>query len=195
MARRIVIIQSSPRTAGNTATVAKWVAEGAENAGAEVRLVQLASLRGVGTGCSSCYRCQQSSEFRCFIDDDISELLASLANCDMLVLATPVYFFSFCSQLRSMLDRMFSLLKYDENGEMRTALRFSKLVLVATAGGDESDSGIDSMRLNLAHFTKYSQLPEAVTLFFGGCDFTPISLRQNAERRDEAIRFGRELTE
>ncbi len=192
MSKKMIMLVGSPRRQGNTMTVSQWVAEGATSAGAEVRVVDVTKLNGIGHGCLSCYRCQKSSEYRCSQQDEVTELLASLSDYDTICFATPVYFFSFSSQLRSVMDRMLSLIKYNDSGEMQTPLRCSQLALVATAGDTEEECGVDSMRLSLSYFADYFHLPVVESLFFGGCD-KPDNMRANVEARERSIEFGKKL--
>ncbi|MDD3470765.1 MAG: flavodoxin family protein [Thermoguttaceae bacterium] len=192
MSKKIILLVGSPRRQGNTMTVSQWVAEGATAAGADVRLVDVTKLNGIGHGCLSCYRCQKSTEYRCSQKDEVTELLLSLSGYDTICFATPVYFFSFSSQLRSVIDRMLSLIKYNGAGEMQTPLRCSQLALVATAGDTEEQSGVDSMRLSLSHFVDYFHLPAVESLFFGSCD-KPADMRANVEARGQSIAFGKKL--
>ncbi|NCC85756.1 MAG: flavodoxin family protein, partial [Clostridia bacterium] len=56
--------------------------------------------------------CQHGKEYRCVIDDGMTELVASVPEYDGVVLASPVYFFSMTSQAKAFLDRCYSLLKF-----------------------------------------------------------------------------------
>ncbi|MFH1982271.1 MAG: NAD(P)H-dependent oxidoreductase [Pseudomonadota bacterium] len=54
---------------------------------------------------------------------------------DVIVMATPIYWWSFTAQIKMFIDRMFSLSKFPESGEIRTVLAGKTLALLATGGG------------------------------------------------------------
>ncbi|MHB9156069.1 MAG: flavodoxin family protein [Endomicrobiales bacterium] len=134
MAKQILVISGSPKKDGNTETLVRWFSEGAAAAGAEVSLVRAAFLKFKGNGCLSCRRCQKKDEYGCLVDDDARAVLGRMAGADVIVMATPLYFFSASAQLKVIVDRMFSLYKWDnEAGTMETVLRGKTLVLLASA--------------------------------------------------------------
>ena len=135
MGRKIAIICGSPRKKGNTNRVVGWVAEAAREAGAEVEIIDAPRLSYKTLGCTGCMACQQSEEYRCVIDDDASPILARLPESDIVVLASPVYWFGPTAQLKVFADRMFSLIKFVDD-EPVTPLAGKTLGVIATAGGE-----------------------------------------------------------
>lgn len=140
MSRKIMIVTGSNRQNGNTATLAKWVADGARRGGAEVEIVDMARINSQTHGCTACMRCQASANYRCAIDDEVSETLAKIPGCSTLVLASPVYFLGFSAQLKMFIDRMFSLIKISPGKGSEHALKNTRLALLASCGGDEAGS-------------------------------------------------------
>jgi multimeric flavodoxin WrbA len=136
MARKIIFLCGSPRKNGNTNTLARAVAESAKAAGAEVELIDVPSVKTKAAGCTSCYACQAIDEYRCVIDDELSDLVARLPEFDCIVMASPVYCWSYTAQLKALLDRTFSLCKFKSQDEVDTAFnKKHRFVLIATAGG------------------------------------------------------------
>ena len=133
MSRKIMIVCGSPRKEGNTNRVVAWVADAAREAGADVEIIDAPRLSYKTLGCTGCMGCQQSEEYRCVIDDDASPILARLPESDVVVLATPVYWFGPTAQLKVFADRMFSLIKF-VNDEPVTPLAGKTLGVIATAG-------------------------------------------------------------
>ena len=154
MDKKILIINGSPRKNGNTATLIGWVAEGAESAGATVTIVDAAHLKYKIAGCCSCYSCQVSEQFRCAIPDEASDVVALFPEYDLIVFASPVYFFGLSSQIKMIIDRMFSLFKF-KDGKTVHNLQKVEFALIANSGGDLHDSGIDLVEgtiKKIAHF-------------------------------------------
>ena len=140
MAKKIMILQGSPRKNGNTAALVEWFSAGAREAGAEVEVVEVARLDYASYGCTSCFGCQRSDTFECVIDDEARPILARIPDADILVIATPVYFAGPSAQLKVFFDRAFSLFKFDpDTGEVRHRLAGKTLCLIASAGGRPED--------------------------------------------------------
>ncbi len=98
---RVVGICSSPRKGGNSDTLLDAVLDGAGAAGANVERLCLRDLDI--EGCRNCGYC--SKHGRCAIDDGMAAVYDALDHADAVVLASPVYFCSLCSQAKAMIDR------------------------------------------------------------------------------------------
>ncbi len=98
----VLVISSSPRAHGNSDLLCDAFAEGARAAGHEVELYRLRehSIHP----CTGCYACQKDGG-TCCQRDDMGALLDKLAAADAICLASPVYFYSICAQLKAVIDR------------------------------------------------------------------------------------------
>lgn len=143
MNKKIIIISGSPKKDGNTATLVKWFEEGVRSAGVEVEIINAALLKSKAKGCMACRACQKRKKYGCVINDEVKQTLDKMAKSDIIVMATPLYFFSMSAQLKAVFDRMFSLYKWDnEAGTMKTVLKGKTLVLIASAF---EDVGLDAL--------------------------------------------------
>ncbi|MDH4320630.1 MAG: flavodoxin family protein [Desulfobulbaceae bacterium] len=106
----IVCLLGSPRSNGNSTTMARRFLETAAGLGAATRVFSLNSLNY--KGCQGCYACKKDLD-HCILKDDLSEVLAAVRDADILVSASPVYFGEVSSQLKGFIDRTFSYLKPD----------------------------------------------------------------------------------
>ena len=101
MSKKVLILSSSPRKGGNSEALASIFAKGAQEAGNQVETVY---LRENQYGfCKGCLACQKLGH--CVIKDDAVEIAAKMHDADVLVFATPVYYYSVSGQLKTMLDR------------------------------------------------------------------------------------------
>ena len=140
---KILIISGSPKKDGNTATLIKWFSQGARSRQARIEVVNAAFLKYKTNGCTACRACQKRAEYECIIKDEASPVLAKMAAADMIVFATPLYFFSASAQTKLILDRMFSLYKWDnETDKFTTPLKGKTMVLIASA---YEDVGLDAL--------------------------------------------------
>jgi len=141
MAKNIIIISGSPKKNGNTALLIKWFTEGARSVGSNVEIIRAADLKYKVIGCTSCRVCQKMVAYRCSIKDEVSDLVARFPQADVLVMSSPLYFYGASSQLKSVMDRMFSLYKWDNAANtMETPLRGKTLVFL---GSGYEDVGFD----------------------------------------------------
>jgi multimeric flavodoxin WrbA len=154
MPKKILILNGSPKKKGNTSMLIDWFSSGAISQGAEVEIVRTAFLKYKTTGCTSCRACQKSDKYECCVDDEAKPVLARMAEVDVIVFATPLYFFSASTQLKMVFDRMFSLYKWDNHaGTMETPLKGKTLILLASAF---EDVGLDALEKPFALTAEYS---------------------------------------
>jgi multimeric flavodoxin WrbA len=111
MTKHILILEGSPRKKGNSSTLAAQAANGAREAGAEVESVYLQGLKIAP--CNSCDACRKSGV--CTIKDDMQELYSKLAAADGLILASPIFWFTYSAQLKTCIDRWYALWNGDHN--------------------------------------------------------------------------------
>jgi multimeric flavodoxin WrbA len=101
MKRKILIIVSSPRKGGNSELLCEAFAKGAREAGHEVELLSLGGKKIAC--CSGCGACAESRV--CVQKDDMAGILDKMVEADTIVLSTPVYFYTMCAQLKTLIDR------------------------------------------------------------------------------------------
>jgi len=101
MSKKVLILSGSPRKGGNSDTLCNQFALGATEAGHSVQKVNVAQ-KSIGF-CRGCYACESTG--KCVINDDMGELLQQIVDADVLVLASPVYFYSIDAQLKAVIDR------------------------------------------------------------------------------------------
>lgn len=101
MQKTTLIISSSPRKGGNSDLLCDEFAKGALEAGHTTDKIY---LHGQKIGfCMACYGCKKSGV--CVQKDDVAPILEKMANADILVFATPVYYYSMTGQLKALFDR------------------------------------------------------------------------------------------
>ncbi len=104
MSKKILVVHCSPRKGGNSSMLADSFAKGAEAAGNQVTRIDVG--RAKIAGCMACEYCF-SHDGQCVQQDDMQQFYPLLRECDVLVWATPMYFYNFPAQLRAFQDRMF----------------------------------------------------------------------------------------
>lgn len=101
MSKKVLILSGSPRKAGNSDVLCEQFSKGAQESGHQVEKVRVAEKRiGYCTGCAAC-----QGKGECAQKDDMAPILGKMAAADVIVLATPVYFYTMCAQLKTVIDR------------------------------------------------------------------------------------------
>ena len=100
--KKVLLVSTSPRMNSNSEALAKAFAKGAQEAGHETELI---SLRGKTVSfCRGCFVCQEKQ--RCVIRDDADDICRKALNADVLVFASPIYYYEMSGQLKTLLDRL-----------------------------------------------------------------------------------------
>ena len=105
MKKKILVISASPRKGGNSDLLCDQFISGATEAGHPIEKM---SLRDKTVNyCTACDACQGNGG-RCVHKDDMAEILDKMINADVLVMATPVYFYSMNAQMKTLIDRTYA---------------------------------------------------------------------------------------
>ena len=100
--KNVLILAGSPRKKGNSAALCRMFAQGAEEAGSKVETIFLRDKK-IGF-CLACYHCRDHGGV-CAIKDDMAEILDKMNAADVIVMASPVYFYSVDAQMKALIDR------------------------------------------------------------------------------------------
>lgn len=130
MSKKVIIVSSSPRKNGNTSILANEFARGAMEAGHTVEIINIRDMKL--QFCIGCLACQKMG--KCVLNDDMNGLYDSIQNADVLVFATPIYFYEMSGQLKTFLDRLNPL--YPKVNKFKS-------VYLLTAAADTDESAID----------------------------------------------------
>ena len=106
MSTKILVLNGSPRKRGNCAVLADRLTANARQIGAEVESIYLHGLDI--RPCNACDLCKRQGRF-CVLEDDMHRLYPKLIETDALVLASPVYWFTYSAQLKLCVDRWYGL--------------------------------------------------------------------------------------
>ena len=102
MSKKVLILSGSPRKGGNSDLLCDEFLRGAQESGNQVEKVFLRSKKVAP--CNACYYCKNSGG-KCAIPDDMAEILDKMQAADVIVMASPVYFYSIGAQMKAVIDR------------------------------------------------------------------------------------------
>ena len=136
--KKILIVNGSPRKQGNSTVLASRVQSGALESGAHVDLVELHEM--VIQPCSACESCQLAQEDECIIEDDMQTLYPKLRQADVLVIVSPIYWFTVSAQTKLFIDRGFYALGGPDGWSALGQKEFA--VLLVYGDSDPLSSGV-----------------------------------------------------
>ncbi|WP_407430922.1 flavodoxin family protein [Methanobrevibacter sp.] len=148
MAKKVVVISSSPRKGGNSDTLCDEFVKGAIDGGNEAVKYFLEDIE-FGS-CKACMACK-TPERECFQEDEISIILDDMMDADVIVYATPIYYFSMTGTLKSFFDRCYPIFNHLEN----------KDYYIITAVGSSNGNALTGIR----DFIGFSQNPAEKAVF------------------------------
>lgn len=135
---KITAFLGSPRANGNTDILAERVLSGAREAGLEVESVALRKLEI--NGCVGCEKCWLVDGLPCVRKDDMQDLYRKIADSDILLFATPVYWYAPTAIMKAFIDRFVPF-----NREEGRPLIQGKGVVLVTAYEEEGPTAVEPM--------------------------------------------------
>lgn len=101
MRKKVLVISASARKGGNSDTLCDQFISGATEVGHTVEKVFLGDKKI--NFCTGCYACSNGAD--CMHKDDVAEILEQMMDADVILMATPVYFYTMNGQLKTLIDR------------------------------------------------------------------------------------------
>lgn len=102
MNKKVLVLSASPRKGGNSDTLCDQFMMGNQEAEHETEKIFLRNKKiNYCTGCGNCFNGEKS----CPQKDDMTEILEKIISSDVIVMATPVYFYTMCAQMKTLIDR------------------------------------------------------------------------------------------
>lgn len=103
--KKVLILEGSPRRNGNSAILSDEFARGAEEAVCSVEKVRVCGKKIAGClGCNACYR----NGGECVQKDVMAEIREKMLASNVIVLASPIYFYSMTAQMKAVIDRSYA---------------------------------------------------------------------------------------
>ena len=101
MSKHVLVISAGPRKGGNSDTLGDEFIRGVQESGNQAEKIFLASRKiGYCIGCGVC-----NTTHKCVQKDEMAEILDKMVDADVIVLATPVYFYTMDAQMKTLIDR------------------------------------------------------------------------------------------
>ena len=172
---RVLVLQGSPNTDGSTALLAAEFARGAQEAGHDVEVVDVATLDM--EPCTGCVACGYGGP--CALSDDFDGLRGKILDADALVFATPLYYYGMTAQLKAVVDRFCS-------ANPRITGKRLKSALLSVAWNDD-DWTFDALEAHYDTLVRYLNLRDCGRVLGGGCGTPGMTARTRYPERARAL--------
>lgn len=177
MAKKVLIISTSLRNNANSEILAKETERGAIEAGHEVEFVTLKD-KDIKF-CKGCLACQKLGH--CVINDDANAITEKMKNAEVIVWATPVYYYEMSGQMKTLIDRANSLFSAD--------YKFREIYVIATAA--DGSQGVVQTVLNGVNGWIACFSGVKLCGYIDGCGLeAPNDVKSNEKLLDEAYQMG-----
>ena len=148
----ICALFGGPHAKGNTATLLEEVLKGANSTGHETKRLDLKDMDI--QPCKGCLACKKPHATGCVQKDDMPQVLAAVREADLLIFATPMYWWNLTGPLKNAVDRFFALPFNAVSGE--SAFAGKKLLLVMTSGQPSASDGREGLELILKKMCSFT---------------------------------------
>ena len=178
--KNVLIISTSLRNNANSEILAHETEKGAKDAGHNVEFV---SLKGKEINfCKGCMACQKLGH--CVINDDANDIVAKMKNSDVIVWATPIYYYEMCGQMKTLIDRA--------NALFATGKNFTETYVITTSA--DSSKGVVNTVINGINgwIACFSNLKLSGYLEAGGLE-DPNEAVNNSELMKQAYNLGKNI--
>lgn len=138
MSKKILILNGSPRLNGNTSALIREFTKGAE--ASKHTVVRFDLDRMMIHGCKGCLSGGKNPEKPCVQKDDMQEIYPEYKAADIIVFASPMYYWGFSGQLKCAVDRLFAVTESDPN--WKTPHKNVILLMAAEGAGKGNDAPV-----------------------------------------------------
>lgn len=185
---KITALLGSAKKKGNTATVLGWVREELESLGHTVEVIYLNNK--TINGCLGCAKCREKpDEIACVQHDDAIDILEKMISSDAVLFASPIYFWGFSAQIKTLIDRGYSLVtNYHKPGH--TSLMKDKRIGVLVTGADPYENNAECLFIAFDRIVDFLLARKSGDLYVGGCS-APAEIPDDV--KDRALELARSL--
>ena len=135
--KKIMILNGSPRKNGNTSTLIEKFCAGARQEGNECEVFHLDSMNI--NGCKGCFGCDKNREYPCVQKDDMQKIYSSYREADVVVVASPLYYWQLSGQLMIAINRLLAVMRTNKDYHIDK----KESVLLMVAEGNEFELSVD----------------------------------------------------
>jgi len=171
---KVLALLGSPRKKGNTGLLLDEYLRGIKDAREDAEIIKVNLQEKNLHGCMACEACHNAAIGQCVIKDDMQELYPLFRQADMVVYATPVYWWSVTAQLKAFMDRCYAL------GPIKDSFAGKKAALLMTYGGELPNKGPELVRTMFEEICDYKDMKLIAS--YGVCtdEYMPVAENEKA---------------
>ena len=178
--KKVLIVSSSLRGGSNSEILAHEAEKGAKDAGNNVEFI---GLKGKDIKfCIGCLACQNTR--KCVQKDDMAEMIGKVQNADVLIFATPIYYYEMSGQLKTFLDRCNPLFGQDN--------KFKDVYLI-TSSYDDAKNASDIAANGLGGWIACFEQSRLAGVLAGGGLNEPKDATENEDLLHKAYELGKNV--
>lgn len=179
---KILALLGSPRKKGNTALLMDEYLKGIKASNEDAQIIKIYLDEKKIYGCIACEACRNVNIGLCAINDDMQELYPLFCQADMVVYATPIYWWSVSAQLKAFMDRCYAL------GSVENSFKGKKAALLMTYGGEMPNKGPELVKTTFEEICDYKDMK--LVDVYGVCtdDYMPVV--ENTEALKDVYEMG-----
>ena len=185
---QITTLLGSAKKKGNTATVLGWVEEELKSMGHDVERIYLnnKSIKG----CLGCAKCRENpDEIACVQKDDAIDIMEQMISSEVVLFASPIYFWGFPAQIKALIDRGYSLVtNYHKPGH--TSLMEGKRIGLLVTGADAYEDNAEGMFTAFDRIVDFLLARKSGELYIGECS---VPAEMPEEVKNKALELARSL--
>jgi multimeric flavodoxin WrbA len=179
MSEKITVLMGSPNRNGSTGILVESFVQGAEASGHDCEIIDV--CHGNIHPCTGCVRC--GYEGLCVQKDDVEMIRQKLLRSDMVVFATPLYYYGMTAQLKTVVDRFCAYNSSLNRRHLKSAL--------LTVAWNADDWTFDALEAHYKTLVRYINLEDKGMVLGYGCG-SP-SMTKRSKYPEEAYRLGKRL--
>ncbi len=185
----ILVLTCSGKAGGNTEKLGAAFSQGCTEGGHRAQTIRFSQIEV--KPCRGCNACRVSG--RCVQRDGMEEIYQAFLECDLLALATPLYFWGPSAQMKLVIDRLYALGRDHPKGYFSYPLK--KCVLLATAADSQRHFWVfESLQQYYQRLVAYLRWTDCGILLAGNCGGTKAPRRiEDTDWLDRAYHLGRRL--
>lgn len=179
---RILALLGSPRKNGNTALLLEEYLRGIKASNKDVEITKVYLQEKNINNCSACDYCRKTNIGQCAIKDDMQDLYPLFCQADMVIYATPIYWWSVSAQLKAFMDRCYGL------GPLKDSFAGKKAALLMTYGGELPNKGPDLVKSTFEEICDYKEMD--LINMYGVCTDECMPVAENTKALRDVYEMG-----
>ncbi len=179
---KVLALLGSPRKNSNTSLLLDEYLRGIKDSNKDAEITKVFLHEKNIHGCAACEACRHVTIGQCAVKDDMQALYPLFRQADMVVYATPIYWWSVSAQLKAFMDRCYAL------GPVKDSFTGKKAALLMTYGGELPNKGPELVKTMFEEICDYKNMD--LVDVYGVCTEEYMPVAENTEALNDVYKMG-----